>query len=105
MPQNRYKMRKSAYRRDSAKKNNYGATLFHEVKRYDGEGKLIETITPDELIARPIGITRKYQTKWQKRTRNAQLAKTKGEGSMDSWTKLATKVKRGGKVGYKKEKV
>ena len=103
--QKRANNRKSAHRRDNTKRNNYGTTLFHEVKRYDGKGKLIETITPDELIARPIGITHKYQTKWQKRTRNAQLAKTKGEGSMDAWTKLATKVKRGGKVGYKKEKV
>ena len=101
----RSKNRKSAYRRDSAKKANYGATLFHEVKRYDGKGKLIETITPDELMARPIGTERKFQTKWQKRTRNAQLQKTNGEGSMEAWSSLATKVKRGGRVDYKKEKV
>ena len=86
-----------------SQKNNYGATLFHEVKRYDGKGKLIETITPDELIARPIGITHKYQTNWQKRTRNAQLAKTKGEGSNAAWDKVVAAVNRGGKVDYKKE--
>ena len=105
MAQSRSKKRKGAYRRDSAKKANYGATLFHEVKRYDGKGKLIETITPDELMARPIGIERKYQTVWQKRTRNAQLAKTKGEGSKAAWNKVVAAVNRGGKVGYKKEKV
>ena len=101
----RSRNRKAAYRRDSAKRDNYGTTLFHKVKRYDGEGKLIETITPDELMARPIGAERKFQTRWDKRTRTAQLQKTNGEGSMDAWTKLATKVKRGGKVDYKKEKV
>ena len=105
MAQSRGKKRKGAYRRDSAKKANYGATLFHEVKRYDGKGKLIETITPDELMARPIGIERKYQTVWQKRTRNAQLTKTKGEGSKAAWNKVVAAVNRGGKVGYKKEKV
>ena len=101
----RAKNRKSAYRRDSAKKANYGATLFHEVKRYDGKGKLIETITPDELIARPIGITNKYPGRWAKRNRAASLTKTKGEGSKEAWSKVATKVKRGARVGYKKEKV
>ena len=102
---NRARNRTAAHRRDSAKKNNYGATLFHEVKRYDGDGNLIETITPDELIARPIGIARKYPTRWQRRVRASQLTKTNGEGSLEAWSKVATKVKRGGKVGYKKEKV
>jgi len=101
----RARNRKAAHRRDSAKKDNYGTTLFHEVKRYDGEGKLIETITPDELIARPIGIARKYNTWHQKRVRGSQLTKTNGEGSLEAWSKVATKVKRGAKVGYKKEKV
>ena len=105
MAQPRSKQRKGAYRRDSAKKNNYGATLFHEVKRYDGKGKLIETITPDELIARPIGITNKYPGRWAKRNRAASLAKTNGEGSNAAWNKVVAAVNRGGKVGYKKEKV
>ncbi len=98
------KNRMSAHRRDSAKRNNYGATLFHEVKRYDGEGNLIETITPDELIARPIGVERKFQTKWQKRTRHAQLQKTNGEGSLADWSRIAAKVNKGSKVSYTKEK-
>ena len=105
MAQPRNKQRKGAYRRDSAKKNNYGATLFHEVKRYYGKGKLIETITPDELIARPIGITNKYPGRWAKRNRAASLAKTNGEGSNAAWNKVVAAVNRGGKVGYKKEKV
>ena len=100
---NRARNRKSAYRRDSAKKNNYGATLFHEVKRYDGDGNLIETITPDELIARPIGITRKYPTRWQRKNRAASLTKTNGEGSKAAWSKVTAKVNKGAKVNYKKE--
>ena len=102
---NRARNRKAAHRRDSAKKANYGATLFHEVKRYDGEGKLIETITPDELIARPIGITRKYPTRWQRKNRAASLTKTNGEGSKAAWNKVVAAVNRGDKVDYKKEKV
>ena len=105
MTQRNAKARKGSRRRDKNKLANYGATLFHEVKRYDGDGNLIETVSPDELMARPIGATRKYQTTWQKRTRNAQLAKTKGEGSMNDWSKVAAKVKKGARVGYKKEKV
>ena len=101
----RSKNRKSAYRRDSAKKNNYGATLFHEVKRYDGDGNLIEIITPDELIARPIGDTRKYPFRWQRRNRGSQLTKTNGEGSKAAWNKVVAAVNRGDKVDYKKEKV
>ena len=103
--QKRANNRKSAHRRDDTKRNNYGATLFHEVKRYDGKGKLIETITPDELIARPIGITRKYPTRWQRKNRAASLAKTNGEGSKAEWNKVVAAVNRGDKVGYKKEKV
>ena len=102
---NRARNRKAAHRRDNTKKNNYGATLFHEVKRYDGDGNLIETITPDELIARPIGVTRKYHSQWQRKNRAASLTKTKGEGSKEAWSKVVAKVKRGDRVGYKKEKV
>ena len=103
--QKRANNRKSAHRRDDTKRNNYGTTLFHEVKRYDGKGKLIETITPDELIARPIGITNKYPGRWAKRNRAASLAKTNGEGSDAAWNKVVAAVNRGDKVGYKKEKV
>ena len=101
--QKRANNRKSAHRRDDTKRNNYGATLFHEVKRYDGKGKLIETITPDELIARPIGITNKYPTMWQRKNRAAQLTKTNGEGSKAAWSKVTAKVNKGAKVNYKKE--
>jgi hypothetical protein len=105
MPQNRRKHRASAIRRDNAKLDNYGAKIFHEVKRYDGEGKLIETITPDDIMARPIGSTIKKRSTHAKRIYQARLTKTNGEGSMEDWSKLATQVKRGGKVGYKKEKL
>jgi len=101
----RRRNRASAIRRDSAKLDNYGAKIFHEVKRYDGEGKLIETITPDELMARPIGSSSKRDTMHSKKIYNARLAKTNGEGSMEAWSSLATKVKRGARVDYKKEKV
>jgi len=102
---NRARNRKAAHRRDSAKKNNYGATLFHEVKRYDGDGNLIETVSPDDLMARPIGATRKYPGRWNKRKRAASIAKTNGEGSQEAWNKLGAAVNRGAKVDYKKEKV
>ena len=102
---NRARNRKAAHMRDRAKKNNYGATLFHEVKRYDGDGNLIETVSPDELMARPIGTTRKYIGKWAQRNRAASLAKTNGEGSKAAWNKLGAAVNRGAKVDYKKEKV
>ena len=105
MAQHRNKQTKSMHRRNQTKLANYGAKLFHEVKRYDGDGNLIETISPDELIARPIGVTRKFHTKWQKRTRELSLAKTSGEGSNAAWSKIVAEVNRGGKVGYKKEKV
>ena len=105
MAQNKWKMRKGSRRRDKNKLANYGTTLFHEVKRYDGDGNLIETVSPDDLMARPIGATRKYKTKWDKRTRNLQLAKTNGEGSKATWNKVAAAVNRGARVDYKKEKV
>ena len=102
---NRSRNRASALRRDKSKLNNYGAKIFHEVKRYDGEGKLIETITPDDLMARPIGSTGKRKTTHSNRVYQARLNKTNGEGSMEAWSSLATKVKRGARVDYKKEKV
>jgi len=105
MAQNKWKMIKGSRRRDKNKKANYGATLFHEVKRYDGDGNLIETVSPDELMARPIGVTRKYIGRWAKRNRAASLAKTNGEGSKAAWNKVVAAVNRGDKVGYKKEKV
>ena len=105
MTQHKAKMKKSSRRRDKNKVANYGAKIFFEVKKYDGDGNLIEIVSADDLMARPIGATRKYQTKWQKRTRNVQLAKTKGEGSQEAWNKLGAAVNRGAKVDYKKEKV
>ncbi|SVC62834.1 uncharacterized protein METZ01_LOCUS315688 [marine metagenome] len=103
--QNRHKARKGSRRRDKNKMANYGATLFHEVKRYDGDGNLIETVSADDLMARPIGATRKYPGRWAKRNRAASLAKTNGEGSKEAWNKVAAAVNRGDRVDYKKEKV
>ena len=105
MAQNKWKMIKGSRRRDKNKKANYGAKIFHEVKRYDGDGNLIETISADDLMARPIGATRKYIGKWAQRNRAASLAKTNGEGSKAAWNKVVAAVNRGDKVDYKKEKV
>jgi len=101
MAQHNAKARKAARRRDNNKKANYGAELFHEVKRYDGNGNLIETVSTDELMARPIGATRKYGNIHQKRCRAVRLQRTNGEGPMEEYKKIATKVKRGARVGYK----
>ena len=101
MPQHNAKARKAARRRASTKKDNYGAELFHEVKRYDGAGNLIETVSTDELMARPIGATRKYGTMYKKKNRGASLHRTNGEGPMEEYNKIATKVKKGARVGYK----
>ena len=101
MAQNRWQLRKGTRRRDKNKRANYGATLFHEVKRYDGNGNLIETVSTDELMARPIGATRKYNTMYQRKCRGASLHKTNGEGPMKDYNKVAIKVKKGARVGYK----
>ena len=105
MGQTRSKQRKAMLRRDHSKLDGYGAKMFNEVKRYDGDGNLIETITPDDLMARPIGSTTKRKSVHSKRTYQARLNKTNGEGSMEAWSSLATKVKKGAKVDYKKEKI
>jgi len=94
MPQHNAKARKSARRRDNNKKANYGAELFFEVKRYDGDGNLIETVSTDALMARPIGATRKYGTMYKKKNRGASLHRTNGEGPMTDYNKIATKVKK-----------
>ena len=101
MAQNKWKMRKGARRRDKNKLANYGTTLFHEVKRYDGDGNLIETVSPDDLMARPIGSTRKYSTMYKRRCRGASLHKTNGEGPMKDYNKIAAKVKKGARTAYK----
>jgi hypothetical protein len=101
--QNRFKAKASSRRRDKTKMANYGATIFHEVKRYDGDGNLIETISADDLIARPIGASRKYSTRNQKKLRGTRLQKTKGEGSKAAWDKLDAAVNKGAIVGYEKE--
>ena len=105
MPQHPSKLRKASRRRDKNKRANYGAELFFKVKRYDGDGNLIETVSPDKLMARPIGAERKFNTRWEKRTQNARLQKTNGEGSMEAWSKVAAKVNKGSKVSYTKETV
>lgn len=105
MPQSKMKRKIALSRRDTNKLHSYGAKTFSEVKRYDGEGNLIEVITPDELMSRPIGSTIKRKTMHGKRIYQSRLSKTNGEGSMRAWSSLATKVKRGDKVDYKKEKL
>ena len=101
MAQNKWKMLKGSRRRDKNKKANYGAKLFFEVKRYDGDGNLIETVSPDALMARPIGSTRKYSTMYKRKCRGASLHKTNGEGPMKDYNKIAVKVQRGARTAYK----
>ena len=91
------KKRQSALRRDKAKLENYGAKLFHEVKRFDGDGNLIETISPDELMAQSIGSTVKKRPKDRARL-NRRLSKTNGEGSQKAWAKVVAKVKKGARI-------
>ena len=105
MTQHNAKARKGSRRRDKNKMANYGAKIFFEVKKYDGDGNLIETVSPDDLMARPIGATRKYHGRWNKRKRATSIAKTNGEGSQEAWNKVAAAVNRGDRVDYKKEKV
>ena len=105
---NRMKQRMGARRRDSAKLGNYGAKLFHEVKRFDGKGNLIETISPNELMARPIGAGIYSGGKGKVGDRmqyNRRIASTNGEGSKKAWNSLATKVKKGSRVKFNKVKV
>ena len=101
MAQHSAKARKAARRRDNNKKANYGAKLFFEVKKYDGAGNLIETVSTDKLMARSIGATRKYGNMHQRKVRNASLHRSNGEGPMKEYKKIATKVKRGARIGYK----
>jgi len=101
--QNRFKAKAASRRRDKTKMANYGATIFHEVKRYDGDGNLIETISADDLIARPIGAARKYKGGRAKSKRAAVLAKTNGEGSIKAWNKLAAVANKGAVIGYQRE--
>ena len=103
MAQTWSKLRMGRRRRNKSKRDNYGAKLFFEVKRYDGDGNLIETVSPDDLMARPIGHTRKYPLRWQRKNRGSSLHKTNGEGPMKDYNKVAVQVKRGAKVPYKKE--
>ena len=105
MPQRSSKQRTSSRRRDKNKLTNYAATIFHEVKRYDGDGNLIETISPDALMARPIGAVHKYNTIYKRKNRGSQLTKTNGEGSKKDWAKVTAAVKKGAKVGYRKEHI
>ena len=98
MSQHPAKMRNAARRRNKNKQIDYGAKLFFEVKKYDGDGNLIETVSPDDLMARPIGATRKYNTMYKRRIRGASLHKTNGEGPMKDYNKVATKIKRGAKL-------
>lgn len=108
MKLNRMKQKMGARRRDNAKLANYGAKLFHEVKRFDGEGNLIETISPDELMAKPIGSNIYSGGKGRVINRmnyNRRLASTNGEGSKKAWAKVVRKVKKGSRVTYSKAKV
>jgi len=103
MAQTWSKLRMGQRRRNNSKRDNYGAKLFFEVKRYDGDGNLIETVSPDDLITRPIGHTIKRNSMWKRRQYAGRTAKNNGEGSHEAWSKVAAQVKKGAKVSYKKE--
>jgi hypothetical protein len=102
------KKRQAALRRDKSKLENYGAKLFHEVKRFDGEGNLIETISPDELMAQPIGSSTYSGGKGGsngRRCYNRRLGRSNGEGSQGAWDKAVSKVSNGARPPYHKVKV
>ena len=106
--QNQAKSRQSAIRRNQSKLENYGVKLFHEVKRFDGEGNLIETISPDELMAQPIGSSTYSGGKGRsngRRCYNRRLGRSNGEGSQREWDKAVSKVSKGAKPPYHKVKV
>ena len=106
--QNQAKSRQSAIRRNQSKLENYGVKLFHEVKRFDGDGNLIETVSPDKLMAQPIGSSIYSGGKGKGRDRmcyNRRLGRSNGEGSQREWDKAVSKVSKGAKPPHHKVKV
>ena len=89
------KNRNARNRRDASKFGTYGQKLFYPVKRLDKDGKLIEEISVDALMAQDIDKAKYKNNKYRHK---------KG-GSAGDYSKLATKIKKSGKtVGYRKHK-
>ena len=89
------KSRNARNRRDASKFGTYGQKLFFPVKRLDKDGKLIEEINVDALMAQDIDKS-KYK--------NNRYRRKKG-GSADAYSKLATELKKSDKhIKYSKHK-
>ena len=87
--------RKGSARRDKNRLHSYGQKLFFPVKRLDKDGKLIEEINVDALMAQDIDKS-KYKNNRNRRKRG---------GSADDYSKLATELKKSGKnVRYTRHK-
>jgi hypothetical protein len=58
--------RKCAYRKQMriSEHNKDGGTMFHECKRYDKNGKLIETVSPDTMMST---VTNRYKKRTGKK--------------------------------------
>ena len=95
MSEKNRKNRTSRNRRDQSKLNSYGQKLFFPVKRFDKDGKLLEEVSVDDLMAKSPD-TSKYRYEGSR--------KRKG-GSADAYSKLATELKKSDKnVKYSKHK-
>ena len=95
MSEKNRKNRTSRNRRDQSKLNSYGQKLFFPVKRFDKDGKLLEEVSVDDLMAKSPD-TSKYRYEGSR--------KRKG-GSAESYSKLATKLKKADKnVRYSRHK-
>ena len=89
------KNRTSRTRRDVSKLDSYGQKLFFPVKRFDKDGKLLEEVSVDDLMAKSPD-TSKYRYEGSR--------KRKG-GSADAYSKLATELKKSDKnIKYSKHK-
>ena len=89
------KNRTSRNRRDQSKFDSYGQKLFFPVKRFDKDGKLLEEISEDALMAQDIDKSKYKHNRCRRR---------KG-GSADAYSKLATELKKSDKnVRYSKHK-
>ena len=89
------KNRTSRNRRDQSKFGSYGQKIFFPVKRFDKDGKLLEEVSVDDLMAKSPD-TAKYRYEGSR--------KRKG-GSADAYSKLATELKKSDKnVRYSKHK-
>ena len=89
------KNRTSRNRRDQSRFGSYGQKLFFPVKRFDKDGKLLEEVSVDDLMAKSPD-TSKYRYEGSR--------KRKG-GSADAYSKLATELKKSDKnIKYSKHK-